>query len=58
MCVPSARGDNYHGILITPLHAIGETTLPGHWLMNKSQITSCFFFFLYALTMAARGLIH
>lgn len=44
MCVLSVRGDNYHGSLITPLHAISETTLPGHWLMNKSQITSCFFF--------------
>lgn len=46
MCVFSLHGDNYDGSLIMPLHAISETTLPGHWLMNKSQITSCFFFFL------------
>lgn len=62
MCVFSLHGDNHYGSLITTQHAISGRTLPGHWLMNKSQITSCFLFFscgfFYALTMAARGLIH
>ena len=47
MCVVSARWDNHHDSLITLLHAMSGTTLPGHWLMTKSQITSCFVFFFF-----------
>lgn len=56
MCVFPLLWNNHHGSLITPLHAISGTTLPGHWLMHKSQITSCFLlsppFFLFPKMVA------